>query len=344
MKNIKYIISDLFLNMFLKLRLWISINFFKDRIYTKHIFDYSDWNLIYKNCGNNNDYSLCDNPLHVQKHGYFKFKYDTFNKGDIFNLFKMSSINNDTEIDVYRINIGKNKGLKFKSFNSTIRWKNYKKDLNFKFYKVKVYKKSNKKYDNYAVEWDPLFIKFYYNDVLVRQYSNPETLQNFNENPLKICIDKDISFEAYSKKESIEDMKITEIIFKYLTIKFNGNVEKAMKIFTIADINHLLKYGEHMISGDFISVNNNELFKHKAIIFKNKFKNEELSICDEAMLKDSHLEMLNISSIHNYNTVVKDIFKYNGLKNNYTLEDIIKSVLDKNKASNLIKYCKSLKL
>ena len=59
--------------------------------------------------------------------------------------------------------------------------------------------------------------------------------------------------------KSVKHKKII-ILFKYLNKLMDNDVEKAIKILTIADISHLLKWGRFIIPGNYI-IKDNKLVK-----------------------------------------------------------------------------------
>ena len=146
--------------------------------------DWGKWTIPYQ-CG-----SIDSSISFEQKYGYFEIRSKQPNQPGHWTAFWLASVHAwPPEIDIYEIYTGKEKNKGFKSFNSNFHWlpQPNKKD------KVKTHSTLNNanEFHTYAVEWDPKYFKIYYNNLLVRPYTNPETLKEFKY-PMHIIINNGI--------------------------------------------------------------------------------------------------------------------------------------------------------
>ncbi|MEK6828594.1 MAG: glycoside hydrolase family 16 protein [Nanoarchaeota archaeon] len=146
--------------------------------------DYTDWD--------DNHYGKFKIPYQIgqidssnffeQKYGYFEIRSKTTAEPGSWPAFWLASTKLwPPEIDVYEIYTGKRGGLT--KFSSNFHWKKGGWDRSEKNHKSKV--KSHKvmntseDFHTYAVEWNKNRFKIYYDNVLVRVFSNPKALSFF---------------------------------------------------------------------------------------------------------------------------------------------------------------------
>lgn len=119
-----------------------------------------------------------------QQYGYFEIRSKITDQPGHWPAFWLASVHAwPPEIDIYEIYTGKRKGKNM--FESNFHWMP---EPNKKS-KVKGHKMldASEAFHTYAVEWDKKYFKIYYDNLLVRVYSNPETLEEFKY-PMHILI------------------------------------------------------------------------------------------------------------------------------------------------------------
>jgi beta-glucanase (GH16 family) len=136
-----------------------------------------------------------------QKYGYFEIRSKITDQPGHWPAFWLASTYAwPPEIDIYEIYTGKKNGLN--NFESNFHWNpSYKKRMKVKGHKVL---DVSKNFHVYAVEWDEKGFKIYYNNLLVRTFSNPKAI-NFFEHPMHIIINNSV--------DSREDRKLNESKF-----------------------------------------------------------------------------------------------------------------------------------
>lgn len=123
-----------------------------------------------------------------QKYGYFEIRSKITDQPGHWPAFWLASTYAwPPEIDIYEIYTGKKNGLN--NFESNFHWNpSYKKRMKVKGHKVL---DVSKNFHVYAVEWDEKGFKIYYNNLLVRVFSNPKAI-NFFEHPMHIIINNGV--------------------------------------------------------------------------------------------------------------------------------------------------------
>jgi beta-glucanase (GH16 family) len=136
-----------------------------------------------------------------QKYGYFEIRSKITDQPGHWPAFWLASTYAwPPEIDIYEIYTGKKNGLN--NFESNFHWNpSYKKRMKVKGHKVL---DVSKNFHVYAVEWDEKGFKIYYNNLLVRVFSNPKAIKFF-EHPMHIIINNGV--------DSREDRKLNESKF-----------------------------------------------------------------------------------------------------------------------------------
>lgn len=135
-----------------------------------------------------------------QKYGYFEIRSKITDQPGHWPAFWLASKYAwPPEIDIYEIYTGKKNGLK--DFESNFHWN----PAENKKMKVKGHKvlDVSKDFHLYAVEWNEKQFKIYYDNILVRVFSNPQTLKFF-EYPMHIIINNGIDT---GKGRRLEDVK-----------------------------------------------------------------------------------------------------------------------------------------
>lgn len=146
--------------------------------------DWGKWTIPYQ-CG-----KIDSSISFEQQYGYFEIRSKQPNQPGHWTAFWLASVHAwPPEIDIYEIYTGKKRNKGFKSFNSNFHWLP---EPNKKS-KAKTHSTLNNanEFQTYAVEWDPKYFKIYYNNLLVRQFTNPETLKEF-KHPMHIIINNGI--------------------------------------------------------------------------------------------------------------------------------------------------------
>lgn len=119
-----------------------------------------------------------------QKYGYFEIRSKVSKEKGVWPAFWLASTNSwPPEVDVYEIYTGKKGGLFH--FESNFHW------LPTENRKMKVGKHRvlnvSEGFHTYAVEWDENGFKIFYNNLLVRVFSNPKAIEFFSH-PMHIII------------------------------------------------------------------------------------------------------------------------------------------------------------
>jgi len=136
-----------------------------------------------------------------QKYGYWEIRSKITDQPGSWPAFWMVSTDNyPPEIDVYEIYTGRKRGKK--SFSSNFHWRKEpgdregKKLMNPKAHRVL---DVSKDFHTYAVEWNDKCFKVYYDNLLVRVYSNPEAIKFF-EYSMHVIIGNGIHVEQDAHK------------------------------------------------------------------------------------------------------------------------------------------------
>lgn len=119
-----------------------------------------------------------------QKYGYFEIRSKITPEPGTWPAFWLASVHAwPPEIDVYEIYTGKKKGMI--RFESNFHWM----PSDSKKMRVKKHRVSNvsEEFHLYAVDWSEKGFKIYYDNMLVRRFSNPEAIQFF-EHPMHIIV------------------------------------------------------------------------------------------------------------------------------------------------------------
>jgi beta-glucanase (GH16 family) len=124
-----------------------------------------------------------------QKYGYFEIRSKITDQPGHWPAFWLASVYNwPPEIDVYEIYTGRKGGKK--SFSSNFHWRDVPKDMegpkSMSPHRHKVLDVSDD-FHIYAVEWNEDGFKVYYDNLLVRVFTNPKSIQFF-EYPMHIII------------------------------------------------------------------------------------------------------------------------------------------------------------
>lgn len=126
-----------------------------------------------------------------QKFGYFEIKSRITSEPGSWPAFWLASKYSwPPEIDIYEIYTGKKKGEKI--FESNFHWIKGK-DNKSKMKKHRVLNVSEG-FNTYAVEWNEKGFKIFYNNLLVRVYTNPKVI-NFFEFPMHIIINNGVDVD-----------------------------------------------------------------------------------------------------------------------------------------------------
>lgn len=136
-----------------------------------------------------------------QKYGYFEIRSKMPSEPGHWPAFWMASVHSwPPEIDIYEAYTGKKiKGLV--NFESNFHWGTPEN----KKMKVMGHNVNNisKDFHVYAVEWNEKCFKIYYDNILVRVFSNPEALKEF-KHPMHIIIGNQIDYQENRKLEEAE--------------------------------------------------------------------------------------------------------------------------------------------
>lgn len=129
-----------------------------------------------------------------QKYGYFEIKSKITDQPGAWPAFWLASLSAwPPEIDVYEIYTGRKKGLT--SFSSNFHWKKKSTDEDNKMKSKQHFVLDvSKDYHIYAVEWNEKYFKIFYDNLLIRKYSNPQALKYFKY-PMHIIIGTGIHME-----------------------------------------------------------------------------------------------------------------------------------------------------
>lgn len=150
-----------------------------------------------------------------QKYGYWEIRSKITDQPGSWPAFWLVSTDNyPPEIDIYEIYTGRKNGLK--SFSSNFHWRKEKGDRTGK--KIMRPRKHvvldvSENFHTYALEWNKKHFKIYYDNVLVRIYSNPETLR-FLEYKMHIIIGNGIHTEQnpegaiYPTKHEVDYVRV----------------------------------------------------------------------------------------------------------------------------------------
>jgi beta-glucanase (GH16 family) len=135
-----------------------------------------------------------------QKYGYFEIRSKNPSEPGHWTAFWLASKHAwPPEIDIYEIYTGKKKGLK--SFESNFHWNpSENKKMKVKGHKVL---DVSEDFHLYAVEWNDKQFKIYYDNLLVRVFSNPETVKFF-EHPMHIIINNGIDPREGRRLEDVK--------------------------------------------------------------------------------------------------------------------------------------------
>lgn len=142
--------------------------------------DWGEWEIPYK-IG-----SIDSSRSFEQKFGYFEIRSKVSSEPGGWPAFWLFSNHaNSGEIDVYEMYTSR-RGSKV--FESNFHWsesidKNAKRKSKVMGHKIP----SNNDYHTYAVEWDENGFKIYFDNLLIRRHTNPETIKYF-QNPMHIII------------------------------------------------------------------------------------------------------------------------------------------------------------
>ena len=142
--------------------------------------DWGKWEIPYR-VG-----KLDSSPSFEQQYGYFEIRSRITDQPGHWPAFWLASVHAwPPEIDIYEIYTGKKNGKGKKRFESNFHWM----PTPNKKSKVKGHKvlDVSKDFHTYAVEWNKNCFKIYYDNLLVRKFSNPETLEEFKY-PMHILI------------------------------------------------------------------------------------------------------------------------------------------------------------
>lgn len=136
-----------------------------------------------------------------QKYGYWEIRSKITSEPGNWPAFWMASIDEyPPETDVYEIYTGKKNGIK--SFESNFHWKNNPNKVEDpKRMKVKGHRVMNVSEDfhTYAWEWTEKCMKIYYDNILVRVYSNPRMMKHFRT-PMHVIINSGVHVKQGSEK------------------------------------------------------------------------------------------------------------------------------------------------
>ena len=137
-----------------------------------------------------------------QKYGYFEIRSKITSEPGSWPAFWLASVHLwPPEIDVYEIYTGRKKGVM--KFNSNFHWRKKRGDRDEENNKSKV--KSHrvlnvsKDFHLYAVEWNSKGFKIYYDNLLVRVFTNPETIYFFDY-PMHIIVGSGIHIDQGPEK------------------------------------------------------------------------------------------------------------------------------------------------
>lgn len=151
-----------------------------------------------------------------QKYGYWEIRSKMPNEPGNWSAFWMVSTDNyPPEIDVYEVYTGKKRGMK--GFDSNFHWRKKKgartgdKLMNPKTHRVLDISKG---FHNYAVEWSEKSFKVYYDNMLVRRYTNPDTLAFF-EYPMHIIVSTGIHPDQHPDKANYPNAHEVDYIRVY---------------------------------------------------------------------------------------------------------------------------------
>jgi beta-glucanase (GH16 family) len=138
---------------------------------------------------------LDNSKVFSQKYGYFEIRSKVTSEPGSWPAFWMVSTEfYPPEIDIYEIYTGRKGGAK--SFTSTFHWKERPDEsLDKKMKPSKHWTMDNSEdFHTYAVEWSEKGFKIYYDNILVRVYSNPEVIR-FYQFPMHIIINNSIHMD-----------------------------------------------------------------------------------------------------------------------------------------------------
>jgi len=136
-----------------------------------------------------------------QKYGYWEIRSKITSQPGSWPAFWLASTDSwPPEIDIYEIYTGKRGGKKH--FSSNFHWREkvgqkegdkLMKPISHRVLDV------SKNFHTYAVEWSDKFFKIYYDNLLVRVYSNPEAIKFF-QYPMHIIIGNGVNVEQCADK------------------------------------------------------------------------------------------------------------------------------------------------
>jgi len=134
--------------------------------------DWGKWTIPYQTG------KLDSSPSFEQHYGYFEIRSKITNHPGHWPAFWLASTYSwPPEIDIYEIYTGKRKGKGIKRVESNFHWhRQPNKKSKVRGHKVL---DSSKAFHLYAVEWSDKKFKIYYDNLLIRVFSNPETLKDF---------------------------------------------------------------------------------------------------------------------------------------------------------------------
>jgi len=146
--------------------------------------DWGKWTIPYK-CG-----KIDSSKSFEQKYGYFEIRSKQPSQPGHWTAFWLASVHAwPPEIDVYEIYTGKKNGKGISQFSSNFHWiPQPNKKSKARSHRVK---DTSKGFHLYAVEWNEKGFKIYYDNLLVRVFSNPETIKEF-KHPMHIIINNGI--------------------------------------------------------------------------------------------------------------------------------------------------------
>lgn len=136
-----------------------------------------------------------------QMYGYWEIRSKITSEPGSWPAFWMASLDEyPPEADVYEIYTSDKKGTK--TFASNFHWRNNpsnekdKKRMGAMSHRVL---DVTEDFNTYAWEWQKNKMKIYYNNILVRQYSNPKTIANFRT-PMHIIINAAVQIDNGADK------------------------------------------------------------------------------------------------------------------------------------------------
>ena len=137
--------------------------------------------------------------------------------------------------------------------------------------------------------------------------------------------------------KSVKHKKVI-ILFKYLNKLMDSDIEKAIKILTIADISHLLKWGRFIIPGNYI-IKDNKLVKD-IIQMKDYFVYDPTSEVNLDWLSKSDIEELDSALTKDYDEIEEKALDRFKEKDEYNELDVINAFLEGKEKEGMYQYVK----